>query len=98
MPFKKQCQIKKKSKMERIVKSELFTKNSNMQVEENQENGSSQETQIAKPNENTAKKTVNHALVSHINSVHEKLKCSICDKIYYNTSTLNLHIASVHEK
>ena len=54
--------------MERISKSELFTKNSNMQVEENQENGSTQETQIAKPNENPAKKTVNHALESHLNS------------------------------
>ena len=36
--------------MERLIKSELFTKNSNMQVEENHEN------------ENPAKKTVNHAL------------------------------------
>ena len=64
----------------------------------NEENGSSQETETAEPNENPAKKTVNQSLQSHKSSVYEKEKCSICDKSYSNTSSLKKHIASVHEK
>ena len=54
----------------------------------NEENGSSQETETAEPNENPAKKTVNHRLESHISSVDEKQKCSICDESYSNASSL----------
>ena len=66
-----------------------------------EENGSSQETDIAKPNENSAKQTVNHALETNINSVHEEKKphkCSICDYSCSKKSVLKTHIDSVHEK
>ena len=61
---------------------------------------SSQKSYIAKPKENPAEKTVNHALETQISPVHEKKKthkCSICDKHYYHKSSLKNHITSVHQ-
>ena len=69
-------------------------------TEVKEENGSSQETDIAKQNENPAKQTVNHELEINISSVHEKQKiheCYICDKRYSHKSALKYHIASIHE-